>query len=80
MIADHPAVTIRYFDAEAYNTQATDIIMFQTSDLWQYQSVVERLRVGPFWGTYFEVVLIVPSIEDAYATFYGQEPVTARLP
>lgn len=28
-----------------------------------------------FWDTYFDIVEILPGIEDAYATFYQVDPI-----
>ncbi|WP_298799730.1 darcynin family protein [uncultured Pseudonocardia sp.] len=33
------------------------------------------MRETPFWDTFFEVVEIVPMIEDGYATQYRVDPV-----
>ena len=56
--------------------------MWETSDVLAYQAVVEELRENRFWGHYFEVVEIIPSIEDAYAAHYAVAPVptTVRMP
>jgi hypothetical protein len=37
--------------------------------------IIEKLRETPFWDTYFEVVQIIPSVENAYADAYNQKPV-----
>jgi hypothetical protein len=66
----HPLVKMRFFDAEAFNSRVTDVILWETSDLGQYSSVVERLRESRFWGLYFEVVEIIPGVENAYAEHY----------
>lgn len=71
LLAAHPAVSLRYFDAEAFTGHFTDVLMWETADLSAYQSLVEGLRETAFWGTYFEVREIVPAIENAYATHYG---------
>jgi hypothetical protein len=41
-----------------------------------YQFLIEELRETRFWGTYFEIVEIVPAIENAYALYYAVEPIT----
>jgi hypothetical protein len=65
-----PSVRLRYFDSEAFTGYCTDVLMWECSDVHAYQSVVDSLRETLFWGTYFEIVDIIPSLEDAYADFY----------
>jgi hypothetical protein len=36
----------------------------------------EELRETQFWGTYFEIVEIIPAIENAYALYYEVKPIT----
>jgi Darcynin, domain of unknown function len=75
LLANHPKVSMRFFDSEAFSAQVSDVILWETTDLLAYQSVVEGLRETLFWGTYFEVVGIVASIENAFAIHYGVDPV-----
>ncbi len=74
ILVKHPTVTMRYFDAEAFTAQVTDVLLWETADVMAYQAVVEDLRETLFWGTYFEVVSIVPAIENGYAIHYGIDP------
>jgi hypothetical protein len=37
---------------------------------------VEELRESPFWDRYFEVVEILPGVEDAYAKNYDRAVIT----
>jgi hypothetical protein len=39
--------------------------------------VVEDLRETPLWDRYFQIVDILPGVEDAYAENYGRDAVTA---
>jgi hypothetical protein len=50
--------------------------MWETSDMQDYQSLVEDLRSTLFWGTYFEIIEIIPEIENAYALFNGVHPIS----
>ena len=75
ILKKHPGVRMRFFDSEAYNARVSDVILWETADLGRYQSVVESLRESRFWGTYFEVVDILPAIENAYAAHYDVKPV-----
>jgi hypothetical protein len=34
------------------------------------------MGAGQFWGTYFEVVSIVPAVENDYARSYARAPVS----
>lgn len=49
-------------------------LLWETADILAYQAIIEELRKTLFWGTDFEIVEIVPAIENAYATHYGVEP------
>ena len=74
ILKNHPSVQMRFFDSEAFSGRFTDVLMWETINILEYQSIVEQLRETLFWGTYFEVVEIVPAIENAYAIHYGVEP------
>lgn len=70
----HPEVRIRFFDVEHMSARTSDVILFETGDLDRYRSLVEGLRETPFWGHYFEVLEILPGIENGYARHYEVEP------
>jgi len=76
LLARHSAVTMRFFDAEAFHARVSDVILWQTADLDAYQALVEGLRESRFWGTYFEIVDIIPARENAYANHYGVKPLS----
>ncbi|MBI1262725.1 MAG: hypothetical protein GC184_13485 [Rhizobiales bacterium] len=68
------AVTMSYHDAEAFSGRATDVAVFRTIDLYAYYAVVERLRDSAlFTEPYFEVVDIIPTIEEGYRRFEADE-------
>jgi Darcynin, domain of unknown function len=69
ILKNHPSVKIRYFDSEAFSGRVTDLLMWETAAVKNYQALVEALRETLFWGTYFEVVEIIPAIENAYVIF-----------
>ena len=75
ILKKHPEVNLRFFDAEAFSSNFSDVMMWETAHLPKYQSLVEGLRESNFWGTYFEIREIVPSIENAYATHYNVDPI-----
>ena len=66
-------ISFRHFDAEAFNARASDVAMFETDDLRAYYFAIERLRDTPiFTQPYFELVEILPAIEDGYREFEGR--------
>lgn len=69
ILAKHPTVNMRFFDSEAFSGRFTDVLMWETADVKEYQLLVEQLRETMFWGMYFEIIEIVPAIENAYAIF-----------
>ncbi len=70
-------VRLRYYDAEFFTARCTDVAVWETRNLISFQAIIEKLRETLFWDTYFEVVEIIPAIEDAYANFYEVTPVNA---
>ena len=76
LLKKHPTVKLRYFESEAFSSRYTDILMWEAADVSEYQALVEELRETEFWGTYFEIVEIVPAIENAYARHYGVTPIS----
>ena len=70
-------VSLRFFDVEFYSARVTDIWMWDAKDHHSYELLVEELRETPFWDRYFEVVEILPGVEDAYARNYDRALLTA---
>lgn len=63
-------VTLRMFDAEAFTTKCTDVAMFEAEDMESFYFAIERLRDSELiTKPYFEMVDIIPSIEDGYKAF-----------
>lgn len=79
VLVKHAAgVRMRFFDIEFYSARVTDLWMWDCRDHHSYQMLVEELREGPFWDRYFQVVEILPGVEDAYVKNYpGQQRITA---
>jgi chlorite dismutase len=71
LLARHPKVSMRFFDSEGFSADVSDVLMWESPEVMAYQAVVEELRETKFWGTYFDVVQIVASVENAYAIHYG---------
>lgn len=78
ILAKHSAVNMRFFDSEAFSGRYTDVLMWETANVRDYQLLVEQLRETLFWGTYFEIVEIVPAIENAYALFNQVDPISGE--
>lgn len=75
ILKGHPGVRLRFFDTEFFNSDVTDVLVWETADLKAYQLVIEALRESRFWDHYFQVVSILPGIENAYASNYNVKPV-----
>jgi hypothetical protein len=78
ILEKHPTVKLRFYDAEAFSGRLSDIAVWETADIKAYQSLVDNLRETAFWGMYFDVVEIVPTIENAYASHYDVTPIGAQ--
>ncbi|CDW92630.1 MULTISPECIES: darcynin family protein [Thiomonas] len=74
----HPAVSMRFFDSESYSAKVSDVALWETPDLVAYQQVIRKLRDTLFWNYYFEVLDIIPAVEEGYAAYYDMAPLTAR--
>ncbi len=60
-------MTVRYFDAEAFTGRCSDVLVVETASLADHRRLMDRLRDSAiFTEPYFEVVDIIPSIEDTY--------------
>ena len=65
-----PQVSMRHFDAEAFTAACSDVCVFEATDLQQFYQVMERLRDSALFATpYFELVQILPSLQDGYRWF-----------
>ncbi len=51
--------------------------MWDAKDHHSYEMLVEALRETAFWDRWFEIVEILPGVEDAYARNYHREVITA---
>ena len=73
-IAAHPQVRMRFYDSEFYNARVSDVLAWEVADRHAYELVVEGLRETAWWGGYFEVVEILPAVENAALVNYGRDP------
>jgi hypothetical protein len=70
-------VRLRFYDVEFYATRVTDIWVWEAASHHAYQLLVEDVRETPIWDRYFEIVEILPGVENAYAENYGRAAVGA---
>ncbi|WP_176058219.1 darcynin family protein [Paraburkholderia sp. BCC1876] len=70
-------VTLRYYDIEFYSARVTDIWVWDASSHHAYEMVVEALRMTPLWDRFYDVVEILPGVENAVAQAYNRD---AALP
>lgn len=70
-------VAMRFYDVEFYSARVTDIWVWEATSHHAYEMVVEALRETPFWDRFFEVVEILPGVENAYAKNYDRAALMA---
>lgn len=70
-------VSLRFYDIEFYSARVTDIWVWDAKSHDAYQRVVEALRDTPIWDRLFEVVEILPGVENADARQKMRELLTA---
>lgn len=66
LLAAHPEVRMRYYDAEYYTARVSDVIVWEFEDATSYRALIQKLRDTDFWNGLFEIVEIIPAIEDDY--------------
>ena len=70
-------VSARFFDAEAFNANCSDVAIFETEDLKQYYFLMEEIRDSKiFTVPYFIFNDIIPSLEGGFVQF--EEEVTNK--
>jgi hypothetical protein len=72
-----PKVMLRFYDVEFYSARVTDLWIWEATDHQAYELLVEDLRETPFWDRYFQIVEILPAVENAYARNYNRVPLSA---
>ncbi len=64
----------RHYDAEAFSAFCSDVAVFEADNLKDYYFAVERLRDSPFFAIpFFDVVAIIPTVEDGFVEFEERE-------
>jgi hypothetical protein len=62
LLAAHPDVKLRFYDAEFFGAQCSDIITFETTDLTSYAALMDALRDTPLFSVpYFTVNSVTPT-------------------
>lgn len=74
LLARSPELRVRHFDAEAFTTVCSDVMLIETSDPAHHYGFIERLRDTPLMTVpYFALVQIIPAIEDGFRNFEASE-------
>jgi hypothetical protein len=74
LLAHQTAIRMRYFDAEAFTASCSDVMMIETDDPQHHYFFMERLRDSPLLSEpLFEVVQVVPAIEEGFVAFEQAE-------
>ena len=70
ILAAHPQVRVRWYDAEAFTARCSDIAVFETESIPDYYFVMDAIRDSKvFTVPYFEVIEIIPAVEDGFAEY-----------
>lgn len=70
IIAKYSQVSIRTFDAEAFATICSDIILLETCDIEAYYFLIEEIRDSEICThPYFDFINIIPTIEEGFVKF-----------
>ncbi len=72
ILTQFPQASLRFFDAEAHTAVCSDVMLWTVHDSAQYSAMVEKLRETLFWDHYFQILSIIPALEDQYAEHYEQ--------
>ena len=60
-------MTVRYFDAEAFTAQCSDVLVVETPRLDDHRRLMDHLRDSEIFAhPYFDLVSVIPSVEDVY--------------
>jgi len=69
-LAVYPSLKLRHFDAEAFTTDCSDVMLIETGSLTDYYDFIERLRDSPIVTVpYFRFIKIIVAIEDGFRDY-----------
>jgi len=58
------------YDVEAFSADCSDIIVYETDALKEYQFMIDAIRdTEIFTVPYFEIVRILPAVEDGFVDY-----------
>jgi hypothetical protein len=61
----YPELSLRHFDSTAFAARCSDVLVWETSDVAQYHEAAQALRDGgPLGAVWFELVDVIPAVED----------------
>ena len=67
ILKKYAAVSIEFYDAEAYSMRCSDIALLKTDRLSDYAAMMDDLRKSRlFLEPYFELLEIIPTMEADY--------------
>jgi hypothetical protein len=70
ILAAHPAMTTRDYNAEAFSGRCSDIAVFATEDLEDYADLIDALRDWAFFAApYYQLVDVIPAVEINYRAY-----------
>lgn len=65
-------LSFRFFDAEYFNANVSDVLMLETTNIQDYMLFIEYLRDTDIYTVpYFEIINIIPAKENAYKELEG---------
>lgn len=66
-VFDFPDLQLRRFDSAAFGGRCSDVLLWETGDVAQYYEALGALReCGLLDAAWFDVVDVIPAIEDAW--------------
>jgi len=67
VLAKHSDVELRWFDAEAWCAEPSDVLVARTRDILAWTDLFEELRDTPLWSVpYFAVRSVIPAQENGF--------------
>jgi len=64
---NYPDLSLRRFDSTAFAGRCSDVLVWETNDVAQYHDAVEALSdAGMLTRPWFEIVDVIPAVEDAW--------------
>lgn len=75
VVARFPSLRVRWFDAEAFDSAQSDIVLLEGLGPRDHNHLMEGLRDSPlFAAPYFEMVGVHPTFENGYEEYERETP------